>query len=169
VNLRVLAAAAVLSAFATGVAQSADQSPAPPSCPNASHYTDFGTRCTQATRDGDVDAQVKDCQTASLEAGECAARETGLAALFEIGNEASFARTAGLAIHAQSGQNDDTALGWLRLAMALYHRLANDPTSPADVRAAASKYAAGIAGLPWYVDGPPPSRPPGPPPPPPRG
>lgn len=152
----------VLGVFMTAFAHAATSSPAPMSCPNAARYTEAGTKCTQASQGSDLEAQVTSCPLAALEAGQCAAAESGLARLDEIGNEATFAMTSGLAIHAQpNGENADAAIGWLRVAMALFRQLANDPSAPADMRDAASQKMSSIAQTPWYVDGPPPQSPPG--------
>jgi hypothetical protein len=159
-DVRAIVAAGAFNVLLTGVAQAA--TPPPMSCPNAARYTEAGTQCTQASQANDVDSAVRFCQAAALEAGECAQAEAGLARIDEIGNEASFARMAGVAIFTQShGQNLDVATGWLRVAMALYRKLYFDPAAPADVRADAQRDMGLISQMSWYVDGPPPQSPPG--------
>lgn len=161
--MRTVAIAGALGLLMTGIGLAASPSPAPLACPNAAQYTEAGTKCAQAEQAGDTDSEETLCRNAALQAGECAHAETGLAALDDIGNEASFAMMTGVATHAQ---HDGAAVDWLRVAMALYRRLYEDPSSPANVRAAAHKHMNDISQLPWYVDGPPPSSPPGEPAPP---
>lgn len=159
---RTMAIAGALSLLMTATAR-ASSSPAPLSCPNAAQYTEAGTKCTAANRANDVDSEATFCPNAALEAGECATAEVGLAKIDEIGNEASFSMMTGIAMFTQSdGQYVDVALGWLRVAMALFRKLYSDPTAPADVRADAYRHMRTISQTAWYIDGPPPSSPPGP-------
>jgi hypothetical protein len=156
----VVAVVFVLAMTATAHAQSA--TPPPLACPNAQRYTEAGKQCTQATQDNDVQSQATYCPQAALEAGDCAASESGVGKLYEIGNEATFAMTAGMAIYTQShGQKANVAVDWLRVASALYKTLSNDPNAPDDMRAAAQKDLTTISQTSWYVDGPPPASPPG--------
>jgi hypothetical protein len=159
-----------LSALTSGFAQAATSTPPPPACPNAQQYLDAGAACARATRASDVDSEVTSCRAAVLQAGQCASAETGLAKIDDVGNEASFALTTGMAVYKQSnGTAVDDATGWLRVAMALYRTLRDDTTAPEDVRAAASKDMNVILQTTWYADGPPPSSPPGNPASPPGG
>jgi hypothetical protein len=154
--------AVVFIATMTAVAQAQSSTPPPLACPNAQRYTEAGKQCTQATESNDLESQATYCPQAALEAGDCAAAESGIGKLDEMGNEATFAMTAGMAIYAQShGQNANTAVDWLRVASALYRTLSNDPNAPPDMKAAAQKDLVTISQTSWYVDGPPPSSPPG--------
>jgi hypothetical protein len=150
----------VLAMTATAHAQSS--TPPPLSCPNAERYTEVGKQCTQATASNDLQSQATYCPQAALEAGQCAASESGIGKLDEIGNEATFAMTAGMAIYTTShGENVNVAVDWLRVASALYKTLSNDPSAPDDMKAAAEKDLTAISQTSWYVDGPPPASPPG--------